>query len=237
MDSDTLKRRLLCAIDTTCLARASTLAASREGHVGALKFGMEFFNLHGPAGIRETAGNRHGVFLDLKLHDIPATVAGGLSAILPLGPFLTTIHAAGGEAMMHAAMEAVSAAGEERPRVLAVTMLTSMDDTDAAITGVRGRVRDQVLRLAELAQACGVDGIVCSPNEIREVRRICGPQFLVVAPGIRLPGDSHDDQKRAMTPGEAIAAGASYLVAGRSITRAEDPVAAARRIVDDMARA
>ena len=190
---------------------------------------------------RRVSGRRSATgtvfFLDLKLHDIPVTVAGGLSAILPLRPFLTTIHAAGGEAMMRAAMEAVSAAGEERPRVLAVTMLTSMDDADASVTGVRGRVCDQVLRLAELAQACGVDGIVCSPREIREVRRICSPQFLVVAPGIRLPGDSRDDQKRALTPGEAIAAGASYLVAGRSITRAKDPVAAARRIVDDMARA
>ncbi len=232
-----MKQRLICAVDTTSRARAESLAATLDGEVGALKFGLEFFNAHGLAGVRGTAGSRHRVFLDLKLHDIPATVAGGLASVLPLAPFLVTVHAAGGAAMMRQAMEAVAAADRPGTRVLAVTVLTSLDDADARATGVGGSLRDQVLRLAELAQASGVDGVVCSPFEVRGIRRVCGPEFLVVVPGIRLPGDSRDDQKRVMTPGEAIAAGASFLVAGRSITRAADPVEAARRIVDDMAGA
>ena len=237
MDREDPKRRLICAVDTTSPARASALAEALEGHVGALKFGLEFFHANGAAGVREVAGKRHRVFLDLKLHDIPATVAGGLRAIVPLGPFLTNVHATGGPDMMRAAMEAVLPAGRDRPLLVAVTMLTSMDDADAGAVGMRDGVCGQVLRLAELARDCGLDGVVCSPREIREVRRRCGPEFLIVVPGIRLPGDSRDDQKRTMTPGEAVAAGASYIVVGRSITRAADPAAAARRVVDDMGAA
>ena len=230
------RKRLVCAIDTTCAERASTLVSCLEGHVGAFKFGMEFFYAHGVEGVRAAAGEEARIFLDLKLNDIPATVAGGLRALLPLAPFMTTIHATGGPDMMCAAMEAVAPAGEARPKILAVTVLTSMDDDDVEVTGGRGGVRDQVLRLTELALDTGVDGVVCSPCEIADVRRLCGPGFLVVTPGIRPGGNGCDDQKRTMSPGDAVAAGASYIVVGRPITRAPNPAAAAARTVADMSR-
>ena len=236
METADPRQHLVCAIDTTCTERASSLVSRLENHVGAFKFGMEFFYAHGVAGVRAAAGEEARIFLDLKLNDIPATVAGGLRALLPLAPFMTTIHATGGSDMMRAAMEAVTPAGDARPKVLAVTVLTSMDDDDVEATGGRGSVRDQVLRLTELALDTGVDGVVCSPREIAEVRRLCGPGFLVVTPGIRPGGDGCDDQKRTMSPADAVTAGASFLVIGRPITRAPDPVAAAARIVADMSR-
>ncbi len=230
------RKRLVCAIDTTCTERASSLVSCLESHVGAFKFGMEFFYAHGVAGVRAVAGEETRIFLDLKLNDIPATVAGGVRALLPLAPFMTTVHATGGPDMMCAALEAVAPAGDARPKILAVTVLTSMDDNDVEATGGRGGVRDQVLRLTELALETGVDGVVCSPREIADVRRLCGPGFLVVTPGIRPGGGGCDDQKRTMSPGDAVAAGASYIVVGRPITRAPDPVAAAARTVADMSR-
>ena len=236
METADPRKHLVCAIDTTCTERASSLVSRLEGHVGAFKFGMEFFYAHGVAGVRTVAGDENRIFLDLKLNDIPATVAGGLRSLLPLAPFMTTVHATGGPDMMRAAMEAVAPAGDARPKVLAVTVLTSMDDDDVEVTGGRGSVRDQVLRLTELALETGVDGVVCSPREIAEVRRLCGPGFLVVTPGIRPEGNGCDDQKRTLSPGDAVAAGASYIVVGRPITRAPDPAAAAARIVADMNR-
>lgn len=236
METADPRQHLVCAIDTTCTERASSLVSRLEDHVGAFKFGMEFFYAHGVAGVRTVAGEEARIFLDLKLNDIPATVAGGLRALLPLAPFMTTIHATGGPDMMRAAMEAVAPAGDARPKVLAVTVLTSMDDDDVEVTGGRGSVRDQVLRLTELALDTGVDGVVCSPREIADVRRLCGPGFLVVTPGIRPGGDRCDDQKRTMSPADAVTAGASFIVVGRPITRAPDPAAAAARIVDDMSR-
>ncbi len=236
MEAADPRKHLVCAIDTTCTERASSLVSRLEGQVGAFKFGMEFFYAHGVAGVRTVAGDENRIFLDLKLNDIPATVAGGLRALLPLAPFMTTIHATGGPDMMRAAMEAVAPAGDARPKVLAVTVLTSMDDDDVEVTGGRGSVRDQVLRLTELALETGVDGVVCSPREIAEVRRLCGPGFLVVTPGIRPGGHGCDDQKRTMSPGDAVTAGASFIVVGRPITRAPDPAAAAARIVADMNR-
>ncbi len=230
------RKHLVCAIDTTCTERARSLVSRLEDHVGLFKFGMEFYYTHGAAGVRAVTGERVRIFLDLKLNDIPATVAGGLRAILPLAPFMTTIHATGGPDMMRAAMEAVAPAGDARPKVLAVTVLTSMDDEDVAATGGRGDVRDQVLRLTELALDTGVDGVVCSPREIADVRRLCEPGFLIVAPGIRPGSEECDDQKRTMSPGGAMAAGASFIVVGRPITRAPDPAAAAARIVTDMGR-
>ena len=158
METADPRKHLVCAIDTTCTERASSLVSRLEGHVGAFKFGMEFFYAHGAASVRTVAGEQVRIFLDLKLNDIPATVAGGLRALLPLAPFMTTVHATGGPDMMRAAMEAVAPAGDARPKVLAVTVLTSMDDDDVEVTGGRGSVRDQVLRLTELALDTGVDG-------------------------------------------------------------------------------
>jgi len=235
MDRSQAAARLLCAVDTTDLTQAKGLAQRLDGHVGGLKLGLEFFCAHGPSGVRDVVGQKHGLFLDLKLHDIPNTVAGGLQGAALMKPFLTTIHASGGAAMMRAAMETVESFGSQRPKVVAVTMLTSMDDTDLQSVGMHTPVSDQVMRLAELAQANGVDGVVCSAHEAERLRKQCGDDFLLVVPGVRPSWASSDDQKRIMTPGEAVSAGASYLVVGRPITRADDPALAADRIVEDMA--
>ena len=234
MIRDQARRRLLCALDTTRLLSAAALAAQLEDRVGGLKLGNAFFGAHGPPGVRTVAGERHRVFLDLKFHDIPATVAGGVRAVTALRPFLLTVHAAGGPAMMRAAVAAAREAGKAAPRVIAVTVLTSMDADDLDAVGIRGPVDDRAARLADLAQDCGADGVVCSPHEAGRLRRQCGLDFILVTPGIRLPRARGDDQKRVLTPGEAFAAGASYLVVGRPIAQADDPVAAVERIVDDM---
>ena len=229
--------RLLCAVDTAALAEAKALAGRLAGRVGGLKLGLEFFCAHGPRGVRAVVDDDRALFLDLKLHDIPNTVAGALRAAAAANPFLVTVHAAGGPAMMKAAMEAARTMGERRPAIVAATVLTSLDDADLEAVGVKGPISDRVARLAGLAQACGVDGAVCSAIEVERLRRQCGDDFLLVVPGVRPPGSADDDQKRVLTPGEAMAAGASYLVVGRPISRAADPAEAADRIVADMAGA
>jgi len=235
VNRDKAVARLLCAVDTTDLEKATELAGRLHGHVGALKLGLEFFCSHGPRGVRQVIGDSHGLFLDLKLHDIPNTVAGGMRGIAPLRPFLTTIHASGGAAMMAAAVEAAAMNdSHERTKVIAVTMLTSMDASDVEAVGMRGPAADQVLRLADLALEAGVDGVVCSPLETARLRSHCGPEFLLVVPGIRPASAERGDQKRVMTPREAVEAGASYIVVGRPITQAADPVAAADAIVADI---
>lgn len=231
--------RLLCAVDTTEMDVATALSTRLEGHVGGLKLGMEFFHRNGPAGVEQVIGGRHPLFLDLKMHDIPNTVAGGIRAVAPLGPFLTTVHAAGGAAMLRAAMAAAVTAGDQaggrRPRVVAITLLTSIDAGDLAAIGMNGPVADQVLRLADLARESGTDGVVCSAHEVRALRARCGDDFLLVVPGVRPGWSTANDQKRIVTPGEAIAAGADYLVVGRPITQAKNPVEAADMVVDEMA--
>ncbi len=235
MDRNQAAARLLCAVDTTDLDQATRLARKLHGHVGGLKLGLEFFCAHGPAGVRSVVGPDHGLFLDLKFHDIPNTVAGGLNGAAKVHPFLTTIHASGGPDMMHATMKAAYALGEQRPKVVAVTMLTSIGDAALNAVGMKSPVADQVLRLATLAQSCGLDGVVCSAHEAARLRSACGEDFLLVVPGVRPAWAASDDQKRIMTPGEAMAVGASYLVVGRPVTRADDPAEAADRIVSDMA--
>ena len=229
--------RLLCAVDTADLAEAKALAGRLAGRVGGLKLGLEFFCAHGPQGVRAVVDNDRALFLDLKLHDIPNTVDGALRAAAAANPFLVTVHAAGGPAMMKAAMEAARTMGERRPAIVAATVLTSLDAADLEAVGAKGPVSDQIARLAGLAQACGVDGAVCSALEVERLRRQCGDDFLLVVPGVRPSGSPDDDQKRVLTPGEAMAAGASYLVVGRPISRAADPAEAADRIVADMASA
>ena len=230
--------RLLCAVDTTDLDVATSLARRLKGRVGGLKLGLELFCAHGPAGVAKVVGLEHRLFLDLKLHDIPNTVAGGLRGIAPLQPFLTTVHAAGGAAMLRGAMAAALRAGEQngadRPKVLAVTLLTSIDKNDLTSIGMKGPVRDQVLRLADLAREAGADGVVCSALEVRALRERCGEDFLLVVPGVRPAWSTAHDQKRIVTPAEAIGAGADYLVVGRPITQAKDPVEAAGLILDEM---
>jgi orotidine-5'-phosphate decarboxylase len=228
-------RRIFAAIDTTDLHRARVLATELADVVGGLKLGLEFFTARGPEGIEAVAQAGLPVFLDLKLHDIPNTVASAVRAVLPLRPALLTVHAAGGPAMLRAAAEAAAEADDARPRLVAVTVLTSLDGQDLDRVGQRGPVAEQVLRLAELAQGAGIDGVVCSPREVALLRAKCGPDFTLVVPGIRPAWAAAGDQKRVMTPAEAVAAGADYLVIGRPITGAEQPRAAAERIAAELA--
>jgi len=225
---------LFAALDTVDPALASSLANNIRGHVQGVKLGLEFFGANGPDGVRKIAESGLPVFLDLKFHDIPNTVAGAIRAVLPLAPAILTIHASGGAAMMRAAAEAAAEAGSNRPRIVAVTVLTSLDNNDLDAVGQSPPASDQVQRLAALAQACGLDGIVCSPMETAALRAACGPDFTLVVPGIRPAGSAAGDQKRVMTPAEAVAAGADVLVIGRPITGADDPAAAARAIAGEI---
>jgi orotidine-5'-phosphate decarboxylase len=214
------------ALDLPRLDAAEALARKVAGHVGGIKLGLEFFCAHGHHGVLELHKLGLPIFLDLKLHDIPNTVASAMQAIHLLEPSIVTVHAAGGRAMM----EDAKAAAGENCKVVAVTVLTSLDDGDLRATGVTGNVHDQALRLADLAHQAGLDGIVCSGHEVAAVRRQWKDGYFVV-PGLRPDtGRQSGDQKRTMSPREARDAGASVLVIGRPISRAEDPLAAAREI-------
>ena len=213
------------ALDLPRLDAAEALARRVKAHIGGIKLGLEFFNAHGHHGVHEIARIGLPIFLDLKLHDIPNTVAAAMQAIHVLEPAIVTIHASGGRAMM----EDAKAAAGEHCKVVAVTLLTSLDEADMAATGIGGSAHDQVLRLADLAQAAGLDGIVCSGQEVDAVHRRWKNGYFVV-PGLRPAGEAMGDQKRAVTPRAARDAGASVLVIGRPISRADDPVAAARAI-------
>lgn len=218
------------AIDTPDLARARHLASSLAPHVGGIKLGLEFFMAHGPAGVRALADYALPIFLDVKLHDIPNTVAGAMRALAGLPLAIVNVHAAGGAAMMRAARDAMPA----QTRVIAVTVLTSLDAGDLADTGIAGSADDQVARLAALARAAGLDGIVCSAHEVA-ARAADWRDGMFVVPGIRPDGEAAADQKRVMTPRAALAAGATHLVIGRPITGAADPVAAAAAIAASLA--
>ncbi len=213
------------ALDLPRLDAALALAQKVKGHVGGLKLGLEFFCAHGHHGVHEVAKVGLPIFLDLKLHDIPNTVAGAMQSIHVLEPAIVTVHASGGRAMM----EDAKAAAGEHCKVVAVTVLTSLDDSDMVTMGVSGSAYDQALRLADLAQEAGLDGIVCSGHEVGAIHKRWKNGFFVV-PGLRPAEGKLGDQKRAVTPRAARDAGASVLVIGRPISRAEDPVAAARAI-------
>ncbi|GAN80271.1 orotidine-5'-phosphate decarboxylase [Acidocella aminolytica] len=226
--------RLIAAIDTPELPHARDLVREVAPHCGLVKLGLEFFLRHGPGGYRDAA---HGadVFLDLKLHDIPNTVAGAVRSILPLAPRLMTVHAGGGAKMVAAAAEAAATAGEARPKILAVTVLTSFDAAGLAETGVSGGTSQQVLRLARLALGAGADGLVCSAHEIAVLRDAFGERPLLVVPGIRPAGAALGDQARVMTAEQAVEAGADYIVVGRPITGAANPGVAAAAIAASIA--
>ena len=213
------------ALDLPQLDAAKALAERVKAHVGGFKLGLEFFCAHGHHGVHEIAHVGLPIFLDLKLHDIPNTVAGAMQAIHVLEPAIVTVHAAGGQAMM----EDAKAAAANGCKVVAVTMLTSLDERDLMRTGVSGSAHDQVMRLAELAQLAGLDGIVCSGHEVGAVHKQWKDGFFVV-PGLRPGGKATGDQKRVVTPRQARDDGASVLVVGRPISRAEEPVEAARAI-------
>jgi len=221
------------ALDMTDDAEAASLAKRLRGHVGGVKLGLEFFIANGPAGIRAVSDAGLPVFLDLKLHDIPNTVAGAMASAAALNPAIVTIHAGGGAAMMRAASEAAAAA-KHPPLVIAVTVLTSLDDQDLEAVGQHSPALEQAVRLALLAKESGLGGVVCSPHEVAAIRARCGADFKLVVPGIRPASAALGDQKRVMTPAQAIAAGADHLVIGRPITQAQDPVAAAQAIAAEL---
>jgi orotidine-5'-phosphate decarboxylase len=229
--------QLLLALDTPDIAGALVQARAVGGAVDGLKLGLEFFVANGLAGVAAVQAEGRPLFLDLKFHDIPNTVAGAVRAALALRPLMLNVHAGGGPAMLRAAAEAVRSGGPVRPLLIAVTVLTSLADDDLVAVGQLPPASDQVRRLATLAQAQGCDGVVCSPREIGQLRRDCGPEFKLVVPGIRPAAAEADDQKRVMTPGAASRLGADFLVIGRPITAATDPAAAARRIKAEIAAA
>ena len=213
------------AIDTPGLQRATELAQTLHGYVGGVKLGLEFFCANGPEGVARIAEIGIPLFLDLKLHDIPNTVAGAMRSLAPLLPAIVTVHAAGGRAML----EAAKAAAGHNTKVVAVTVLTSLDQSDLRSIGVDDAPYDQVQRLTALARDSGLDGIVCSGAEVKAAHSAWTDGFFVV-PGVRPEGSAVGDQKRVVTPGAAVADGASILVIGRPITEAADPAAAAREI-------
>lgn len=227
--------RIFVALDTTDIERAVALADRLKGVVGGVKLGKEFFTANGPQGVKRVSAVGLPVFLDLKFHDIPNTVAGAVRAASALKPFMLNVHASGGAAMMKAAVEAAAEAGDDRPLMLAVTVLTSLDDGDLKATGVASAVSEQAARLALLAKDCGMDGVVCSAFEAGMLRQRLGSDFKLVVPGVRPDRASGDDQKRVMTPLEAVNAGADYLVVGRPITGAVDPRKAAEEIAVGLA--
>jgi len=236
---------LIVALDFDSLSSAVKFAKQVADLVGMFKIGNQLFTAAGPSAVKEIAALGSGVFLDLKYHDIPNTVAGAvLSAAAMSGVELLNVHALGGKAMMEAAAQAISAGvpmGADRPRLLAVTILTSMDHKAMKEVGVGGTPKLRVVKLAELAKKAGVDGVVASVQEAKAIRKACGPDFLIVTPGVR-PKDSAvepaaDDQARKATPIEAIRAGADFLVVGRPILAAADPRAVAQSIVDEIASA
>ena len=231
---------IIVAIDTPDITRASTLCHNLQGHVGAVKLGLEFFSAHGPDGVRKALPEGMPLFLDLKLYDIPNTVSKAIRSLKGLPVWLLTIHTSGGAAMMEAAAEAadwLAEQGQKRPHVLGVTVLTSMDDDDLTDVGVKQNVAKQVKQLALLAEKSGLDGVVCSPKEIEllrdtfaKIEKETNKHMLLVTPGIRPVGSDMGDQKRAMTPKQALEAGADYLVIGRPITQADDPVQVAQNL-------
>lgn len=222
------ENRLIAAVDTADPVRAETLIGMVSPHCGLIKLGLEFFLSNGPAGLK--IANGAPLFLDLKLHDIPNTVAGAVRALLPLKVKMLTVHAGGGAAMVAAAVAAAAQAGAARPKLLAVTVLTSMDALALHSIGVAGGATQQVLRLGRLALEAGADGLVCSAHELAPLRDAFGGGPILAVPGIRPAGSPANDQARVMTPQAAIAAGASYIIVGRPVTGAADPGQAAAAI-------
>lgn len=223
---------LIAALDTVDADQARNWAEALAPHCGMLKLGLEFVLAHGPAGVRGIAGQP--IFLDLKLHDIPNTVAGAVRAVLSLRPRMLTLHAGGGAAMIEAARRAADTV-ENPPLLLAVTVLTSLDSSALHATGVAGGPRQQVLRLARLALGAGADGLVCSAHEASMLRDALGDRAVLVVPGIRPQGSVPGDQSRTMTPREAVDAGADWIVVGRPITGSADPAASAAAIAAEIA--
>jgi orotidine-5'-phosphate decarboxylase len=233
-----MQAEIYCALDTPDIGQAENVARQLSGQVDGLKIGMEYFYAHGAIGYRKLADAQMPIFLDLKLHDIPNTVAQAVHALAHLEPRLLNVHGGGGAAMMRAAADAAAQASDSgfaAPTMLAVTVLTSLAESDLHVMGIKGTPREQVLRLAELARANGMQGVVCSAHEIDALRAEMGDDFKLIVPGIRPAGSDTHDQKRVMTPQQAQSAGADILVIGRAITEADNMAAAAQAIKADLA--
>jgi orotidine-5'-phosphate decarboxylase len=231
------KRRIIVALDFDNLDEACRMARLLAGSVGMVKVGKQLFTAAGPEALRKLSDLGARIFLDLKYHDIPNTVAGAVSAaVAHPGIELVNVHALGGKTMMEAAVKAMPR-GTTRPKLLAVTILTSMDQRAMREVGIQGTPLARAVRLARLARSCGIDGVVASPLELRSIRKACGPKFLLVTQGIRPAGSARHDQKRTATPAAAIRDGADYLGLGRAITQAADPVAAAAAVAREIAEA
>ncbi|MEW6183727.1 MAG: orotidine-5'-phosphate decarboxylase [Bacillota bacterium] len=233
------KDRLIVALDVDGWERARDLVGLLSGQVGGFKVGMRLFYRVGPEAVSYLRGKAPVVFTDLKLHDIPSTVAGGVRVLTSLGATLINVHASGGKAMMQAAREAASTEalrlGIATPKIIAVTVLTSLDEKALQDeVGISGTVAEQVVVWARLARECRLDGVVASPQEAASVREACGPDFLIVTPGVRPDGSPLRDQRRVMTPAAAVKAGADYIVVGRPVLEAPDPLRAAQEIVDSL---
>ena len=226
--------RLIVALDFPAPKFALSLVDRLDGRCRWFKVGLELYIAAGPAIVEKLCGMGYSVFLDLKLHDIPNTVSSAVRSAGTLGARMLTVHAAGGPVMLRAAQEAANALADP-PRILAVTVLTSMDQAQLAAIGVSGYPQDQVGLLARLGQASGINGFVCSPLEVSALRGLTGPEGVLVTPGIRPAGADAGDQQRLATPAQALRDGASYLVVGRPITQAADPAMAAESILDEMA--
>jgi orotidine-5'-phosphate decarboxylase len=226
--------KIIVALDYPDATSALELVARLDPRLCRLKIGKELFTIAGPQLVENIHKSGFSLFLDLKYHDIPNTVAAACSAAAALGVWMINVHALGGRAMMKAAREALVRRGNS-PKLIAVTLLTSMGPADMADVGLAGDPQQAVTRLARLAQECGLDGVVCSPREAAALRRQCGKDFTLVTPGVRPGGAAQDDQQRVATPRQAIADGADYLVIGRPITRAPDPTAALRAISQEIA--
>ncbi|MDY6273072.1 MAG: orotidine-5'-phosphate decarboxylase [Selenomonadaceae bacterium] len=233
--------RLIVALDFHTMDDVRRLVEALGASVCYYKVGMELFYSVGPDVVRYLKEQGKHVFLDLKLHDIPNTVAGGLASLMALGADIVNVHAAGGYTMMKTAADRLHAAAKEQgvpcPRIIAITVLTSMNDDDWARLGETEPIADRVTRLAKLAKAAGLDGVVASPREAASIRTACGEDFLIVTPGVRPAGAAIDDQSRIATPAKALQNGATHLVIGRPIRAAEDPKAAAVSILEEMAHA
>jgi orotidine-5'-phosphate decarboxylase len=234
------QHQVICAVDTRDLAKAEALATMLRDHVDAFKLGLEFFLSHGPEGINRITEKGVPVFLDLKLHDIPNTVGGAIRSIIEqTDVFMLTVHISGGNAMMRSAVDAAEEVawrlGKKKPLLVGVTSLTSLDTQDLRDIGIEAPITDHILRLARLAKDAGLDGVVCPAYEVAEIKKQCGESLKVVVPGIRPSGAEHEDQKRVMTPAEAIRNGADFIVVGRPITKAEDPIKSADAIRREIA--
>jgi orotidine-5'-phosphate decarboxylase len=219
-----MKEKVLIALDVSSRKEALVLVESLHSITGMFKVGMQLYTAEGPSFVRDIIAAGGKVFLDLKFHDIPNTVRKAALEAAKLGVSMMTIHASGGQAMMQAVSDELrEKLGEKRPIVVGVSVLTSMDDGTLRETGISSSMEDQVLRLAKLAEASSLDGVVCSPREIQMIRRAVGRNFKIVTPGVRMPGQAADDQQRTATPREAISSGADYIVVGRAVTNAPHP--------------